>query len=152
MNYQDILEKIKAKYEIIESKEDLGVLNAWVSKENIKSVIGFLKDELKSSQLSFVSALDRPAENVIEIVYRIFSYETADDAVIRVKLDRAKPVIDSVSDIFKTAIWHERETAEMFGVDFTGLADKNNLLLPDGIIAPLRKDFKDPDMISLPKV
>jgi NADH-quinone oxidoreductase subunit C len=152
MNYQDILEKIKAKYEIIESKEDLGVLNAWVSKENIKSVIGFLKDELKFSQLSFVSALDRPAENVIEIVYRIFSYETADDAVIRVKLDRAKPVIDSVSDIFKTAIWHERETAEMFGVDFTGLADKNNLLLPDGIIAPLRKDFKDPDMISLPKV
>jgi NADH-quinone oxidoreductase subunit C len=152
MNHQEILEKIKSKHEVLESKEDLGVLNAWVSPKKVKQVMEFLKTELKFNQLSFVSAADQIAANNIEVIYQLFSYETGDNVVIKSKLDRAIPEIDSVSAVFKTAEWHERETAEMFGVSFIGLMDKNNLLLPDGIIAPLRKDFKHADMIPLPKV
>lgn len=49
--------------------------------------------------------------------------------------------VPSVSDIFPSAVWHERETAEMFGVTFEGLADRRPLLLPQGAPPPLRKDY-----------
>jgi NADH-quinone oxidoreductase subunit C len=51
---------------------------------------------------------------------------------------------DTVSDIWKTANWHERETAELYGVNFLGHSDLRNLLLPatwQGF--PLRKDYKE---------
>jgi NADH-quinone oxidoreductase subunit C len=152
MNHQEILEKLKAKIEIPESKEDLSVLNAWVSPKNIRTAAEYLKNEMKFDQLSFVTAVDQPVDNRIELIYQFFSYAASDDVVIRVKLDRAKAEIETISDIFMTANWHERETAEMFGVVFLNHPDPNRLLLPDGIEMPLRKDFKNQDMIPLPKV
>ncbi len=152
MIFTEILDKLKAKHEVLESKEDLGVLNAWVSAKKIKEVIGFLKNDMQFGQLSFVTAVDLMAANNIEMVYRLFSYETKSDVVIKVKLDRAKPEIETITSIFSTADWHERETSEMFGVKFLNHPDPNRLLLPDGIDMPLRKDFKCADMTPLPKV
>ena len=71
--------------------------------------------------------------------------------VLRVKLDRAKAEVPTISGVFKTADWHEREASEMFGIKFSGHPDLNRLLLPDGIESPLRKDYKNPDMTPLPK-
>lgn len=56
----------------------------------------------------------------------------------------SKPAFDSVSHIWKTANWHERETAELFGIDFIGHPDPRNLLLPanwEGF--PLRKNYSE---------
>jgi|ERR1035437_4062226 NADH-quinone oxidoreductase subunit C len=151
MNFTEILDKLKAGHEVLESKEDLGVLNAWVAPKKIRDVIGFLKDDMHFNQLSFVTAVDLPITNNIEVVYRLFSYETKDNVVIKVKLDRVKPEIETITGIFATANWHERETAEMFGMKFINHPDPNKLLLPDGIEAPLRKDFTCADMVPLPK-
>jgi NADH-quinone oxidoreductase subunit C len=50
--------------------------------------------------------------------------------------------IDSVVELWPTASWHERETAEMFGIEFTGHPDPRKLLLPEEwYVYPLRKDF-----------
>jgi NADH-quinone oxidoreductase subunit C len=152
MNFQEILEKIKSKHEVLESKEDIGILNAYIAPAMIARVAAFLKDELQFEQLNFITAVDLPANNVLEVVYRFFSYATADSAVLRVKLDREKPSVETISGVFKTADWHERETSEMFGVTFLNHPDPNRLILPDGIVAPLRKDYKNPDMTPLPKV
>lgn len=151
MTFTEILDILKAKHEVLESKEDLGVLNAWVSPKKIKAVMEFLKNDLKFDQLNFVTAVDLMAANTIEVVYRLFSYETKSDIVIKLKLDRAKPELESISSIFATANWHERETAEMFGITLLNHPDPNRLLLPDGIDMPLRKDFKCDDMVPLPK-
>jgi NADH-quinone oxidoreductase subunit C len=151
MNFQEILEKLKAKVDVKESKEDLGILNAAVAAKDIRPALEYMKTGLNFTHLNFVTAVDWIANSVIEVIYRLSSYETGDSAVIRVKLDRAKPEIDTVSDIFNTANWHEREAAEMFGIKFINHPDPNRLLLPDGVEAPLRKDFKNEDMISLPK-
>lgn len=152
MNFTEILDKLKAKHEVLESKEDLGVLNAWIAPGKIRSVIEFLKNEMRFDQLSFVTAVDLIADNNIEMVYRLFSYETKSDIAVKVKLDRAKPEIETITGIFAAANWHERETAEMFGVTFFNHPDPNRLLLPDGIDMPLRKDFKCADMVPLPKL
>jgi NADH-quinone oxidoreductase subunit C len=61
-------------------------------------------------------------------------------ALLGVELPRAAPRLASIRDIFAGAAWHEREAAELFGVEFVG-GDRNRLLLGPGFVgAPLRKD------------
>ena len=63
--------------------------------------------------------------------------------VVRCRLDRANPDIPTISQIIPGANWHERETHDFFGINFTGHPDLSPLLLPeDADFHPLCKDFK----------
>ena len=73
--------------------------------------------------------------------------------MVRVLLPRQGARVDTVSDLYRTAEWHEREAAEMFGIVFTGHPDPRKLLLPDDLEGhPLLKDFTHPNMLRLPEV
>ena len=88
----------------------------------------------------------------LTMVYHLRSTRHRHDFVVKVKLDRENPVIDTVSDRWRTAEFHEREVHELFGVQFQGHPDLRLLILPDGWEGknPLRKDFDDPvNMIKL---
>ena len=88
----------------------------------------------------------------LTMVYHLRSTTSRDNIVVRVNLDRNKPEIRSVSDIWKTANFHEREVYEMFGVNFLNHPDLRLLILPDGWEGknPMRKDFEDEvNMIKL---
>lgn len=85
-------------------------------------------------------------------VYHLSSKTHRHELVLKVKLDNKKPQVHTVSDIWKTANFLEREVYEMFGVDFLEHPDQRLLILPDGWEGknPLRKDFDDPvNMIKL---
>jgi NADH:ubiquinone oxidoreductase subunit C len=151
MNYQELLEKVKTVIEPVYAKEDLGVLNAEIKSSDIRKVISFLKEKLSFDWLNFITAIDWTSNNNIEIIYHLFSNETKDRAVIRVKLDRNRPEIETISDIYRTAEWHERETAEMFGIKFLNHPYPARLLTIDGMDAPLRKDFKCEDLKPIPE-
>jgi NADH-quinone oxidoreductase subunit C len=71
--------------------------------------------------------------------------------VVKVKLDRSNPEVETVCDIWRTAEFHEREVFEMFGVTFLNHPDLRLLILEDDFKGyPLRKDFEDPiHMIKL---
>ena len=79
--------------------------------------------------------------------------------VVKANLDRNAPIIETLSAIWRTAEFHEREVFEMFGVQFLNHPDLRRLILdeetPIGVDAskgywPLRKDFEDPiNMIKL---
>jgi NADH:ubiquinone oxidoreductase subunit C len=79
------------------------------------------------------------------------SMQTDETMVIKIQLNRDQPVVATVSDIWRTAEFHEREAYEMFGVQFTGHPDLRKLILPDDFEGfPMRKDFEDPiNMIKL---
>jgi len=86
------------------------------------------------------------------MVYHFTSTKHRQPIVIKVQLDRTKPEIESVSQIWRTAEFHEREVYEMFGVNFLNHPDLRLLILPDGWEGknPMRKDFEDPvNMIKL---
>ena len=88
----------------------------------------------------------------LTMVYHLSSTKFRHNIVIKSKLDRDKPQIESVSHIWKTAIFHEREVYEMFGVNFLNHPDLRLLILPDGWEGknPMRKDFEDAvNMIKL---
>ncbi|MEO5683096.1 MAG: NADH-quinone oxidoreductase subunit C [Chitinophagaceae bacterium] len=86
------------------------------------------------------------------MVYHLRATRYLHNLVVKIKLDRADPQIETVSDIWRTAEFNEREVYEMFGVQFLNHPDLRLLILPDGWEGknPMRKDFEDPvNMIKL---
>lgn len=86
------------------------------------------------------------------MVYHFTSTDHRQPLVLKVQLDSNKPEIETVSHIWRTAEFHEREVYEMFGVQFLNHPDLRLLILPDGWEGrnPMRKDFEDPvNMIKL---
>ena len=88
----------------------------------------------------------------LTMVYHLDSTQYRHQLVMKVQLDRNKPEIETISHIWRTAEFHEREVYEMFGVNFLNHPDLRLLILPDGWEGknPMRKDFEDPvNMIKL---
>ena len=88
----------------------------------------------------------------LTMVYHLTSTKYRHNIVVKIKLDRTNPEIETVSQIWRTADFHEREVYEMFGVNFLNHPDLRLLILPDGWEGknPMRKDFEDPiNMIKL---
>ena len=88
----------------------------------------------------------------LTMVYHLDSTKYRHNIVVKVVLDKTNPAIETVSDIWQTANFHEREVYEMFGVNFLHHPDLRLLILPDGWEGknPMLKDFEDPiNMIKL---
>lgn len=87
----------------------------------------------------------------LSMVYHLRSLDRKHSIVVKCKLDREKPEIQTVSDLWHTAEFHEREAYDLFGVKFTGHPDLRRLFLTDDWVGwPLRKDYDDPvNMIKL---
>lgn len=88
----------------------------------------------------------------LTMVYHFTSTVYRHTVEIKSRLDRTNPEIETVSHVWRTAEFHEREVYELFGVKFLHHPDLRLLILPDGWEGkfPLRKDFEDPvNMIKL---
>ncbi|MBA4055063.1 MAG: NADH-quinone oxidoreductase subunit C [Marivirga sp.] len=94
--------------------------------------------------LSCITGVDNGAEaGTMEVIYNLYSIPFNHQLMIKVILDREKPHIESVSHIWKTADWHEREIFDMYGVNFLHHPDLRRILMPaDWEGYPLRKDYK----------
>lgn len=151
MNQDQIKEKLSSKFgedvikDAVEFRDQLTVT---VVAEKILDVCRYLKDEpyLSFDLLSFVGGVDRyPGTPRFEVVYQFLS--TRHNHRFRIKVLLEEPEdrqasVDSVASIWTTADWHERETAEFFGITFNNHPDPRKLLLPqEWEVHPLRKDF-----------
>jgi NADH-quinone oxidoreductase subunit C len=100
--------------------------------------------QLFFDMLSCITGIDNgPAVNSMEVVYNFYSIPFNHQVMIKVVIARDSPEIDSLSQIYKTADWHERELFDMFGIQVKNHPDLRRILMPadwDG--HPLRKDYK----------
>ncbi len=118
---------------------------------------GFAKKLRNTPGLDFdylfcLTCIDLPAKSNLQMVYHLESTKHRHIIVVKSLLSRANPEIETVSDIWRTAEFHEREVYELFGVNFLHHPDLRLLILPDGWEGknPLRKDFEDEvNMIKL---
>lgn len=95
--------------------------------------------KLDMKLLRFISGVDQ-LEDGIEITYGLTSLTTRRRCLVKTRAPLTDPVVDSVTGVWKAAEWHERETREMFGVEFRGHPDPRNLLLDEDMtIHPLLK-------------
>ena len=107
-------------------------------------------DEFLYDYLFCVSGVDWKTH--LSMVYHLESFKHNNILVVKAKIsNREQPVIDSVSSIWRTAEFHEREAYDLFGIVFNGHPDLRRLFLTDDWVGwPLRKDYSDPvNMIKL---
>ncbi len=136
----EIQQKLSAHIDSAEFQND--ELCVVVRRESITDVMMSLKDDFSFKQLVDVCGADYPdrAER-FEVVYNLLSLNR--NARIRVKVltDENAPV-DSVSGVFKSAIWFEREAWDLYGIYFNNHPDLRRILTDYGFEGhPLRKDF-----------
>lgn len=93
--------------------------------------------------LSCLTGLDNGTEaGSMEVIYNLYSIPYDLHLMLKVMLERAEPVVDSVADIWRTANWHEREAFDLLGISFRNHPDLRRILLPnDWVGFPLRKDY-----------
>ena len=115
---------------IIDRADAHKVLEA--AKHNDKLAFDFLRD------LTGVDYEDMG----LEVVYQLHSFRHGHNVSVRAKVPTEDARIQSVSDLWRGADWHERETRDMFGIVFEGHPNLVPLLLPDDMLDhfPLRKD------------
>jgi NADH-quinone oxidoreductase subunit C len=94
--------------------------------------------------LSCVTGLDNGIDvSTMEVVYNLYSIPFNHHLMIKVVLPRVDPQIESVSAIWRTANWQEREIFDMYGIYFKNHPDLRRILMPaDWEGHPLRKDYK----------
>jgi NADH-quinone oxidoreductase subunit C len=88
-----------------------------------------------------LSGVDHEADG-FEVVYHLYSYKHRHNITVKVGVPRDDTTIQSVTDLWEAADWHERECRDMFGIVFEGHPSLLPLLLPEDMFDhfPLRKD------------
>ena len=113
-----------------------------IDKDDVHRTLSYLKNA-GWIQLSYLSAVDWPEENTIEIVYILMNWEKPVHIQLRTKINRDNPVMPSIISIFEGAKYYEREAHEFFGVSFPGNPDHEKQLILENWddMPPMRKDF-----------
>lgn len=117
-------------------------LDAQVAAEQLIDAITILDQQ--EFFIESITGVDWIKDNQLEVIYDFSRYDfEMCRVVIRTRVDRDKPVVPTITEIFAGANWHERETHDFFGVTFEGHPHLIPLLLPeDATFHPLLKDFK----------
>lgn len=121
----------------------LGEYSVEIAPAKIASVCGFLKYDEHFVRLSTVTAVDRyPAEPRFEVVYHLYSVERNEWLRLKCRLGGDNPAIESVTSVWRSANWYEREVFDLFGIQFLNHPDLRRILMPEGWEGhPLRKDY-----------
>ncbi|MCG7408030.1 NADH-quinone oxidoreductase subunit C [Paenibacillus sp. ACRRX] len=100
--------------------------------------------EWSCDYLRNLSGVDQ--ESYLAVVYHLISLKTRMEVAVHVKTDREQPSIASVTPIWPTADWNERETYDLFGISFPGHPNLRRIMMSDDWVGyPLRKDYEQLD-------
>ena len=126
------------------------ILTFQVEEARIKDVLKYLKNEASPRffRLDDLTAVDESARRSQEghldytLIYHLLSYDSASRVRLKVPLFGSAPVTGSITDLWPSANWYEREVFDMFGISFDGHPNLSRLLLPhDWQGHPLRKSY-----------
>ena len=98
----------------------------------------------------FLTAVDHPDLGRIDVVVHLVDVTARRRHLVRASLDRGEPAVGSLVDVCPGAAWHERETHEMFGVQFDGNPDLRPLLTTGDAGFPLRRTTPLPRRVATP--
>src|SRR5213594_989634 len=113
-----------------------------ISPSDLREVAKFCRDELSFDYLIDITSIDNFGEEPrFEIVYELYSMTLAVHLRLKLKIGEDEEP-DTISDLWPTANWHEREIYDMMGIKFKGHPDLRRILMWDGYpFFPLRKEF-----------
>ncbi len=114
-----------------------------IRREDLRELAHFCRDELSFDYLLDVSSVDNFGQDPrFEIIYELYSMKLGVHLRLKSTAPEDDAIIDTVSDIWRTAEWHEREIYDMMGIRFTNHPDLRRILMWEGYpYFPLRKEF-----------
>lgn len=126
-----------------------------VEKDAIVEICKYLKNEQHFIYLSDIYGADRfTSEQRFEVFYNLVSLRDRQRLFVKVWLEEENPTVESVTSIWKSANWFEREVYDMFGIQFNNHPDFRRIYMPEDFqYYPLRKEFPllgIPGSIELP--
>ncbi len=134
---------ISGKFKVLKKTEFRGETTLYVECAEIKELARFCKEQLGFTYLIDLSGVDNfGGEPRFEVVYELYHF--ADGLHLRLKISVSEDELEvpTVSDIWSTADWHEREAYDMYGIKFAGHPELTRILMWEGYpFYPLRKDF-----------
>lgn len=142
-----IIEKVKEKFsesveEISDFRDDLCIA---IKKDQIVNLGKFLKEDpdLQFIMCKDVTAIDwATRKKRFTTVYHIYSFKLNYTLRLKSNIDDDPPTIETVSSVWQSANWYERETWDMYGIKFVNHPDLRRMYMPEGFEHhPLKKDF-----------
>lgn len=138
--------KLKEKFaaSILEVKEFRGEVTVTVAREKVVDVCRFLKESLQYNLCTDVTAVDYlgKQEPRFMVVYNLYSIPNKDRLRLKAGVPEADCSIDTVSCVWNSANWLEREVYDLMGVQFNNHPDLRRILMTDDWVGhPLRKDY-----------
>jgi NADH-quinone oxidoreductase subunit C len=126
-----------------DARFDRDELTIYVARESIRSAIEFLKSQGITDFLSDVTCADYyPREPRFEMAYHLLSIKHKDRVRLKVQLSGDDPVLESVTPVWASANFFERELFDLFGVRFLGHPYLRRIMMPEDWQGhPLRKDY-----------
>ena len=134
---------IEGKFKVLKKTEFRGETTLHVERTEIKDLARFCRDELGFAYLVDLSGVDHFGDEPrFEVVYELYRFEPGDSLRLKISVSEDALEVPTVTDIWPTADWHEREAYDMYGLKFAGHPDLRRILMWDGYpFFPLRKDF-----------
>jgi NADH-quinone oxidoreductase subunit C len=137
--------KLKEKFasSLLDVKEFRGEVTVTVKKEDIIAVCRFLKTELRYNMLTDVTAVDYLGQEPrFMMVYNLYSIPDKDRLRVKAPVTEGDCTVDSLSVLWNSANWLEREVYDLFGIIFNNHPDLRRILMTDDWVGhPLRKDY-----------
>ncbi len=151
MDPLQIAKMIEEKFagQVLATTAHAGQVSVLIKRETVKDICLYLRDEpsLKMDHLADLTAVDYskyPGDTGprFEVVYNLISTVHRHRIRVKSRVPEDDPCIDTVSSIWQTANWHERETYDLMGVRFNGHPDLRRILLAEDWEGyPLRKEY-----------
>lgn len=142
----------------IEYADANGTPQLVIKKEDVVNVSKILKtdENFRFDMLIDEFGVDKFTKvNRFEVIVNLWSEKFKDRIFLKIKLDTENPEMPSLTEVWKAANYNERETFDMFGINFKGHPDLRRIYMPENFdYHPLRKDFPltgIPSSIDLPK-
>jgi NADH-quinone oxidoreductase subunit C len=130
---------------IVDVKFDREEMTIWVDRSHLREACTILRDDPSCAFnfLSDVTCVDwYPAEPRFEVIYQLLSIANKERVRLKVRLDGASPVVESVTSVWPGANFFEREVFDLFGIRFPGHPYLRRLMMPEDWEGyPLRKDY-----------
>ena len=145
MSVQVAVDRLKAKFgeTVCAVSEFRGETTVVVKKEEIVAVCTFLKQELGYNFLTDLCAIDYLGQSPrFMMVYQLYNIGSHQRLRIKASVEESDARIDTVSCVWATANWLERECYDLMGIVFNNHPDPRRILMPDDWVGhPLRKDY-----------
>src|SRR5688572_20224046 len=146
MSAIDLAQRLRMEFPdlISETTEFRGECTVWVKDaEQIAAVSGFCKRQLAVDYLVDIASIDNYGEDPrFVVVYHLQGLTHLRHLRIKTAVSEEKGELPTVTTVWRTADWHEREIYDMMGIRFRGHPDLRRILMWEGYpYFPLRKDF-----------